>query len=299
MSCHVSHLAFIVMTLGAPGCLVFRSQHDDLTQQAAELEKKVETRQKELDQSLSKADELQGKVMEAETLLWRSQTDLGMRVEALEGETQELLGRAENAEYVAEANNQELKELNTGIDLRLQALEQRLNEATNIPDRKIELLAAAERLFERKKYVKARRLYRTYHSRYPNDPKLPEIRFKIGLTYFGKRDYKSALGEFYPVIQDNPDAAVIPDALYYSGLCFAKLGQCANAIAYFEAIQEPQSKATDYYKQQAAKQIQILEKDETGLCRDRDVSSSGPAADAGSIGGRESRSTTQLPRKRS
>jgi TolA-binding protein len=57
----------------------------------------------------------------------------------------------------------------------------------------------------------ARRLYRTYHSRYPNDPKLPEIRFKIGLTYFGKRDYKSALGEFYPVIHA-PSAAATEEA---------------------------------------------------------------------------------------
>lgn len=285
MSRRRPYLALVVMAMGSQGCLVLRSQHDELAKQVGELETRVEEQQKELDESLARADglskELQGKLKEAEVLLRRNQADLGVRVETLEGETQQLLGRAENAEYVAEANNQELQELSAGIDLRLQALEEKLNEATNIPDRKTDLLAAAEQLFKRKNYVQARRLYRTYHSRYPNDSKLPEVRFKIGLTYFSERDFKSALGEFYPLVQDSPEAAVIPDALYYSGLSFAKLGQCANAIAYFEAIQKPQSKATDYYRQQAAKQVQILKKDATGLCLDREAASAGSAAEEG------------------
>ena len=121
----------------------------------------------------------------------------------------------------------------------------------------------------KRNYKQARRLYRTYESRYPGDAQLSDVKFKIGLTYFSERDYKSSLGEFYRIIQDFPTSAVVPDALYYSGLAFAKLGQCTNAIAYFEALREKKTKAPQQYKDKAAEQIAILQKDKGELCMDK------------------------------
>jgi TolA-binding protein len=98
---------------------------------------------------------------------------------------------------------------------------------------------------------------------------MADVRFKIGLSYFSERDWKSSLGEFYRIIQDSPEATVVPDALYYSGLAFAKLGQCTNAIAYFEALREKKTKAPQQYKDKAAEQIAILKKDKGELCMDK------------------------------
>lgn len=275
-------LGFALAGLGlTPACLVTTKQHDLVKAQVDDLESRLSSQEAELDKELEAAqtlvDELQGKLAEAEGLLRRNQADLGLRVENLELETQQLRGEAENAAYVASANRQEQQELRSDLDARIQTLEEKLNEATSIPDNARDLLAEAERQSKAKNHKGARRLYHIYQSRYPNDPQIPEVRFKIGLTYFSERDYKSSLGEFYRVIQDSPKAEVVPDALYYSGLSFAKLGQCENAIAYFKALVKKGSKAPERYKKAATEQVEILGKDKGELCLDRRPASPGDA----------------------
>ena len=278
-------LPFILLTSLVPGCLTLRGDHDALAGRVDQLESGQQAQSEALQQSLKEAQELaaslETKLEEAEALLRRNQADLGLRVEMMELQLTQLEGLVENAEYVASASTQELGELRGNLDQRLKALEQKLNEATNIPEDKEGLFAEAERRQKRKDHAQARRLWRIYVSRYPGDAKLAEVRFNIGLTYFSERDYKSALGEFYRVIQETPGATVIPDALYYSGLAFAKIGQCQSAIAYFQALQKDGAKAPDRYRSAAAKQIQILQADKGELCADRGDASAGAAASVG------------------
>lgn len=263
------------LTLAAPltGCLVLKPQHDELAAEVSKLRVQVAEQNEQTKETLERAqklaDELETKLAEVEEVLRRNQADIGLRVDNLEIETRELRGAAENADYMASAAGQELVELRADLDKRIQTLEEKLNEATNIPETKTELWAEAESLFNKRNYKGSRRLWRTYESRYPEDPKMAEVKFNIGLTFFSERDYKSALGEFYKIIQDSPKAEVIPDALYYSGLAFAKLGQCKSAIAYFQALREKKTRAPDHYKKKAAEQIGILQKDKGDICVDQ------------------------------
>ena len=195
------------------GCLVLKSQHDELAVEVAKLRKQVAQQDAKTGETIEKADaltqELDAKLKEVEEVLRRNQADIGLRVDNLETDVQELRGQAENADYVASAAKAELVELRGELDSRLHALEEKLNEATNIPESKTELFAEAESQFQKKKYKTARKLLRTYESRYPTDPQLAEVRFKIGLTYYSERDYKSGLGEFYRVIQESPKSSVL------------------------------------------------------------------------------------------
>jgi TolA-binding protein len=263
-----SHRASLlaVLFIGCGGCITLKADHDELAAEVTKLRTEVAQAKETTEASKARADEL---THELEEVLRRNQADLGLKVDNLEYDVQELRGQAENADFAASAVKQELNELRADFDGRLLSLEEKLNEVTNIPESKTELFAEAERLLQTRKYKESRRLWRIYESRYPNDERNPEVRFNIGLTHFSERDYKSALGEFYRVIQDSPSASVIPDALYYSGLAFAKLGQCDNAIAYFEALREKKTKAPDHYKKKAAEQIQILRKDDGDICLDK------------------------------
>ncbi len=256
----------------ASGCITLKADHDELAAEVDKLRKEVLAQDQQTEETIAKAEklstELETKLAEVEEVLRRNQADIGLRVDNLEVDSQQLRGQAENADFVATAAKQELLELRGDVDVRLQALEEKLNEATNIPESKTELWAEAEKQFKAKNYKASRRLWRTYESRYPTDPKIADVRFNIGLTFFSAREYKQALGEFYRVIQESPKAAVIPDALYYSGLGFAKLGQCANAIAYFNALRQKKTKAPAHYKAKAKEQIGILEKDSGDICSD-------------------------------
>jgi TolA-binding protein len=264
-------LAFmlVVAAIPATGCIALKADQDEIAKEVDKLRKEVLAGSEAAERNQALADQVDAKLKQVEELLRRNQADLGLRVENLEVEVQELRGAAENADYMATAVKQELLELRADLDARLTALEEKLNEATNIPESKAEILAEAEKLMGKKSYKQARRLYRTYESRYPGDAQLAEVRFKIGLSYFSERDWKSSLGEFYRIIQDSPTSPTIPDALYYSGLAFAKLGQCTNAIAYFEALREKKTKAPQQYKDKAAEQIGILKKDKGELCVDK------------------------------
>ena len=275
----------VPLFLSASGCITLKKDHDAVVARVEQLEQNQAAQAEALARNLKKADELaqmlESKLQEAEALLRRNQADLGLRVQEIELILEQLRGAVENAEYVASAGAQELAELRRELDGRLGALEQKLNEATNIPESKEGLWTEAERRMKQKRYPQARKLWRIYLSRYPGDAKIPQVRFQVGLSYFSERDFKAAIGEFYRVIQDHPEAAVLPDALYYSGLAFAKLGQCRNAIAYFEALQRPQAKASERYKKAAAKQVAILKKDKGQICTDRDDAGAGAAARQG------------------
>lgn len=267
-------LALTATSFGSSGCITLKADHDELAEEVAKLRKQVADEEM-LKRAQDLVEELEAKLEELEEVLRNNQADLGLRVQNLEIELQELRGAAENADYQASAAAQELTEMRADLDARLQALEEKLNEATSIPENKTELYAEAEAQFNKRDYKTARRYWRTYESRYPEDPKMPDVKFNIGLTYFSERDYKSALGEFYRVIQQWPKSEVLPDALYYSGLAFAKLGQCKNAIAYFDALTERKTKAPASYKKKAKEQIAILKKDQGEICQD-DKSSGRP-----------------------
>ena len=277
--------ALLPALLGSSGCLVLKAQHDDLAARVTKLDQSTGDRGKQLDEKLAEADrklaELQGKLDQAETLLRGSQAGIGARMDTVESDVAELRGATENAELVSSTSQQAMTELRTDVDQRLRTLEEKLNEATSIPEGKDELWSEAERQLQRKNYKLSRQLWRTFISRYPGDPKLAEANFKVGLTFFSERDYKSALGQFYRIIQEYSEDPIVSDALYYSGLGFAKLGQCKNAIAYFEALIRPKSPASPQYQKAAKDQIDILKKDTGDLCFDREDANAGAAAKRG------------------
>jgi len=260
------------------GCLTLKAEHNDLAARVIKLEQQSYHRGVEFEQKLTEAEKrlaaLQGTLEEAEKLLRGNQAGIGVRMENIELALEELRGAADQTEFAASAVEESLRELRADIDQRVAVLEQKLNEENNIPEGRNELYEEAERQLKQKSYKNARRLFRTYISRYPKDDRLAQAKFNVGLTFYSERDYKSSLGEFYRIIQDDPNSSVIPDALYYSGLSFAKIGQCKNATAYFEAILKLKNKASSSYRDAAKNQIDLIKKDKGDLCFDDHKSAS-------------------------
>jgi len=279
----------LLMSVSLSACITMKSEHDELASEVMALRKKVAERDTELQETLAKAQEQMARVEEqldgAEQLLRSNQASLGVRVDNLEIDLAEVRGTAEDSLNELAALSQNISEQRTELDERLSAIENQLQADSDIPEGKSDLLRAAERELDNKKYGRARRLFRTYLSRYPGDAKEPEVRFKIGQTLYSERDYRSSLGEFYWLVQNAPDSKVIHDAIYYSGLAFANIGQCDKSLAYFKALVAEDSEAPGQYKKQAAKQIEAIEADEGKICPDRapepkDGDADGPTDDS-------------------
>lgn len=263
----------LLLALPSAGCFVMQPQHEELEREVMELRKKVAERDTQLEETLTKAQaqmaEVEQQLDAAEQLLRSNQASIGVRVDNLELDLAEVRGSAEDSLNEIAALSQNVADSRTELDQRLTSVETKLQAETEIPEGKTELLRAAEKALEAKEYSRARRLFRTYLSRYPADPKEAEVRFQIGQTLFSERDYRSALGEFYWLVQNAPQSTVIHDAVYYSGLAFAKLGQCDKSIAYFKAITKEGSGAPANYVKQAKKQIETLEKDDGKICAEK------------------------------
>lgn len=260
------------LSFALAGCATTAS-HSSLETRVAQLETQVAARDTQLQETIAAAeasmDELQKRLKEAEQLLRSNQANLGLQVQDMQEELAMVRGLAEDSQNEAAALASNVDEMRESVDARVSNLEAKLNEATDIPEGKTPLLNEAERELRGKNYKRARTLFRTYLTRYPSDKKEPEVRFKIGLTLYSERDYRSALGEFYWIVQSAPESEQIHDALYYSGLAFAKVGQCSKAIAYFTALAAEGSEAPDRYKKQATKQVGVLEKDDGTICLDK------------------------------
>lgn len=263
----------LLLALPLSACITMKPEHDALAAEVMALRKKVAERDTELQETLTKAQDQMALVEEqldaAEKILRDNQASIGVRVDNLEIDLSEVRGNAEMSLNELAALTQNVADSRAELDDRVTKVEQKLNAETEIPEGKTEVLRDAERALEAKDYGRARRLFRTYLSRYPGDVKEPEVRFKIGQTLFSERDYRSSLGEFYWLVQNAPDSEVVHDAVYYSGLAFAKLGQCEKSLAYFKALVKEGSGAPDRYKKQATKQIETLEKDAGKICTDR------------------------------
>ncbi len=262
-----------LLSLPLSACLTLKPEHDALEKEVWDLRKKVEARDQQLATTLedaaSQMARVEAQLQKAEELLHTNQASLGVRVEGLEYDLTLVRGQAEDSLNELAALTQNIAESRADIDSRLGKVETAINAEAVIPEGKTDLLKEAERTLDKKDYPQARRLFRTYLSRYPSDPKEAEVRFKIGLTLFSERDYRSALGEFYWLVQNTPESEVIHDAVYYSGLAFAKLGQCEKSLAYFKAVIKADSGAPERYKTQAKKQIETLEKDDGKICTDK------------------------------
>jgi TolA-binding protein len=247
------------------GCLVTTSQLDQLQREVATLNDRVEARDKELQASLARANE---QSEELDSVLRSRAASLGVNVDDLGLDVAQLRGETEDARNDIAALLSETQELRAGLDQRVSELEHRFNRETEIPEGQLALRKEADRLFREEDWSQARRLYRIYLSRYPSGKKESEIRFSIGQTLYNENKHRSALSEFYWIVQNARTDPAIYNALYYSGLAFSKIGQCDKATAYFNAlVEDPQ--APKKYQTSAADQIAIFKADTGKICTGR------------------------------
>lgn len=108
------------------------------------------------------------------------------------------------------------------------------------------------------RWARARRAYDEILETHPNHRLAEAAHLQIGRTYFEERTYKAAAASFYDFLQQRPRANKVAMALYYGGLSFAKLGRCEDAIAYFEAITRPATRASADVRDKARTQVRIL-----------------------------------------
>ncbi len=233
----------VLLALGHTGCWTSASTGEELRQQAAERDKRIERLEAavqatgaQLDAKIAQLEEV---LQRATALLARNSADHGAKVEEVQQQLATLQGE------VAELrNNQET--LARDIAMRGSDLEQRVdrlsrrgteNEQVDVPADKAAHLTAARGAFTANDFNKARVLFREYVTRYAQDAEAAKAQLQVGECYRLEGQHARALGEYRKVIANYANASdAVNDALFSMAVSFYELHACTDAKAALEAL---------------------------------------------------------------
>ncbi len=104
-------------------------------------------------------------------------------------------------------------------------------------------------------------------ARFPDDKRVPEVRFWVGYTHYGRGQNFEALAEWYDIVVEYPEDDYVAYALYYSGLAYTDRGQCDLAVACFDLVAHAgYPAATKEWVKAANDKISDLEKNGDAFC---------------------------------
>lgn len=99
-----------------------------------------------------------------------------------------------------------------------------------------DLIAEAFSLIDSGKQVEGRAAFSRFLEGNPGHPRVAEVRFWMGYSYYLEGAFYEALIEWYDVVYEHPEDDFVAYALYYSGLAYTSRGQCNFAQQCFELV---------------------------------------------------------------
>jgi len=95
---------------------------------------------------------------------------------------------------------------------------------------------AAVELVKAGKHDAAVTALRAFLKAYPRHDYADNAQYWLGETFYARKDYQQALGEFRATIETYPRGNKVPDALLKVGYCYQALGQSDKARAVLEQV---------------------------------------------------------------
>ncbi len=250
-----------------------RTANKHLEQQAAHLEEQSEQLANQMKEAADKVAEVAEALQNLNRAARMTDADLGVQIERLIKEVQELRGSVELSDYrVGKIEGQ--FEGDQSIITRIESLEKEQNAlpipkktvskskstkskakkpatkttsktpaaatkpvAKKPPKGKKELLAYGESLVKAGKIQDARGVFRDLVRRYPKTKGITDKAFfTLGETYFQNKKYRNALQEYIKVVDRFPKGPMADDAYYRIGSCSMEIGNLEDANIFFNEI---------------------------------------------------------------
>ncbi len=252
-----------------------REANKHLEQQAAHLEEQSAQLANQMKEAADKVAEVAEALQSLNRAARMTDADLGVQIERLIKEVQELRGSVELSDYrLGKIEGQ--FEGDQSLVARIESLEKEKNAlptttkvasrskkptrastkktsnakakepasktkpkpiAKKPPQGKKELLAYGESLLKAGKVQDARGVFRDLVRRYPKSKGITDKAFfTLGETYFQNKKYRNALQEYIKVVDRFPKGAMADDAYYRIGSCSMEIGNLEDANIFFNEI---------------------------------------------------------------
>jgi TolA-binding protein len=251
--------AAVLALVCAPGCFwvttkdegnLLRKDVTSLQERMARQEQSVDSRVKQLDESLDKATKL----------LARNSADVGSDVEKLgkdqatiNGQVQDMQRQVEAMRGEVESLKAENSKLRADVDTKLAAPPP---GTTPTPPGgtvtspggavldKDALFARAKKSFDDGQIRDARRDYADFVKRFPKDARADDAQVAIAETYYREKNLDQAVNEFQKVFDVYADSDQADKALFRCGEVSLELKRCVDARAYFATLVQKYPKST-------------------------------------------------------
>ena len=104
------------------------------------------------------------------------------------------------------------------------------------PTDKLAIYNLGRRKLEEGQLLRARELFGEFLKSFHGDDLAPNAQYWLGETYYADKRYDDALREFQKVTKEWKGSEKVPDALLKIGMSFQALGNCQNALLFFEEV---------------------------------------------------------------
>lgn len=207
--------------------------------------------------TLQEVKELKGRVElleDSDKQRTRSMMDMQSQLDALQEEVRDLKGQNQELQHELQDAEKRQKDFYVDLDSRLRRLEgggapvtasgvmpAGGSAATGAPvpidpvaeDRDYD---AAYSLFKANKLQASIAAFIKFLQKYPNTTLAPNAYYRIGVAYFGLKDYKNAVNSYLTLANKYPSSASAPNALLAASICYQSMGDKENARKALQQI---------------------------------------------------------------
>jgi TolA-binding protein len=216
---------------------VTSGQGEAMKRDIARLTERIEEMEKRGTEAEEQMVRLRQILDEATVLLARNNADVGARVQKAEMDIGALQGRLEEAKHLLE----QIQKQQSDESARLATLEQGQQKivdrvAPAMAEDKETLWKQAQERMAGGLREDARRFFRGFIQRFPQDPRASQAYVEIGRSFALEGKHTQAAAEYQKVLNDFPKAPEVPEAMWLLGQAFVDLKFCTDARALLQDL---------------------------------------------------------------
>jgi tol-pal system protein YbgF len=229
--------ATVILIAGLTSGCVTSWQGKAMRQDTARLRERIDMMEKRGAEAEEQMVRLRTILDEATSLLSRNNADVGARVQKNEMDLGALAGKIEEARHLVEQVQKQQAEETA----RLAALEQGQKTivdrvAPNMVEDKETLWKQAQERMSSGMREDARRFFRAFIQRYPQDARAPQAHLEIGRSYALEGKHTQAAAEYQRVLDGFPKSPEVPEAMWLIAQSFVDLKFCTDARALLQDL---------------------------------------------------------------
>ena len=169
---------------------------------------------------------------DATALLARNSADVGAKAAKNEQDIAVLNGHLEELNHTLEQETRTAED----VKARLAAMEQTQGKigdtlGLNMPSDKEQLWVQAGQRMAQGQRDEARRFFRAFIQRFPQDPRAPQAYLMLGQSFSQESKFPNAAAEFQKVLDNYASSPEVPEAMWQLALTFTQLKFCSDARA--------------------------------------------------------------------